>query len=211
MGIGDDDFDPEGDILLLEKLLNDDPSSPLPPNELNFEKLKMIKSQIDDFPLLTDDESLSDEDVPKDNVKIYSNPLFEFDDEYISSEVNLLFNEELEDIESNKSFFSNLDDSDLSVTPLSNTNEDECFDPGGDIDEINAFLDMDISMDIKDGYYDLEGDIVYLESLLINDTISNLLPEDCPDFEDSRARGFVHRLLDFQFFACLYGNLISEI
>nr|GEY81469.1 hypothetical protein [Tanacetum cinerariifolium] len=35
-----------------------------------------------------DDESLSDEDVPEDNVKIYSNPLFEFDDEYISSDVN---------------------------------------------------------------------------------------------------------------------------
>ncbi|GJS81750.1 hypothetical protein Tco_0748291 [Tanacetum coccineum] len=30
-GIDDDDFDPEGDLLLLEKLLNDDPSSPLPP------------------------------------------------------------------------------------------------------------------------------------------------------------------------------------
>ncbi|GJU62831.1 hypothetical protein Tco_1244666 [Tanacetum coccineum] len=26
-GIDDDDFDPEGDLLLLEKLLNDDPSS----------------------------------------------------------------------------------------------------------------------------------------------------------------------------------------
>ncbi|GKC57179.1 hypothetical protein Tco_1084777 [Tanacetum coccineum] len=36
--------------------------------------------------------SLSDEDVPKDNVKIYSNPLFKFDDEYISSNVNPSFN-----------------------------------------------------------------------------------------------------------------------
>ncbi|GKE04978.1 hypothetical protein Tco_1396996, partial [Tanacetum coccineum] len=44
-------------------------------------------------------------------------------------------------------------------------------DPGGDIDEINAFLDMDISMDIEDGYYDLKGDIVYLESLLIKDEL----------------------------------------
>ncbi|GJV81331.1 hypothetical protein Tco_1517201, partial [Tanacetum coccineum] len=31
--IDDDDFDLEGDLLLLEKLLNDDPSSPLPPDE----------------------------------------------------------------------------------------------------------------------------------------------------------------------------------
>ncbi|GKA69769.1 reverse transcriptase domain-containing protein [Tanacetum coccineum] len=40
----------------------------------------------DDF-TSSDDESLSDEDIPKDNVKIYSNPLFEFDDEYISSDI----------------------------------------------------------------------------------------------------------------------------
>ncbi|GKB09305.1 hypothetical protein Tco_0837617 [Tanacetum coccineum] len=45
-GIDDDDFDPEGDILLLKKLLNDDPSSPLPPKELNFEELKVIKSDV---------------------------------------------------------------------------------------------------------------------------------------------------------------------
>ncbi|GJV36588.1 reverse transcriptase domain-containing protein [Tanacetum coccineum] len=51
-GIDDADFDPEGDILLLEKLLNDDPSSPLPPKELNFEELKTIKSSIDDPPEL---------------------------------------------------------------------------------------------------------------------------------------------------------------
>ncbi|GKC46017.1 hypothetical protein Tco_1063739, partial [Tanacetum coccineum] len=51
-GIDDADFDPEGDILLLEKLLNDDPSSPLPPKELNFEELKIIKSSIDGPPKL---------------------------------------------------------------------------------------------------------------------------------------------------------------
>ncbi|GJR55674.1 reverse transcriptase domain-containing protein [Tanacetum coccineum] len=45
-------FKGEGDILLLEKLLNDDPSSPLPPKELKFEELKVIKSSIDDPPEL---------------------------------------------------------------------------------------------------------------------------------------------------------------
>nr|GFC95592.1 hypothetical protein [Tanacetum cinerariifolium] len=83
----------------------------------------------DDF-TSSNDESLSDEDVPEDNVKIYSNPLFKYDDEYISSDVN----------------------------PLFDVNEDECFDPGGDFDEIDAFLDIDTSMDINDGYYDSEGD-----------------------------------------------------
>nr|GEY68902.1 reverse transcriptase domain-containing protein [Tanacetum cinerariifolium] len=51
-GIDDTDFDPEGDILLLEKLLNDDPSSPLPLKELNLEELKTVKSSIDDPPEL---------------------------------------------------------------------------------------------------------------------------------------------------------------
>ncbi|GJR92636.1 hypothetical protein Tco_0264810 [Tanacetum coccineum] len=91
---------------------------------------------------------LSDEDVPED-VKIYSNPLFEFDDEYISSDVNPLFDEVLENIESEESYISNLDEPVLLVTPLSDANEDECFDPGGVIDEIDAFLDMDISTDIE--------------------------------------------------------------
>ncbi|GKF55669.1 hypothetical protein Tco_0166009, partial [Tanacetum coccineum] len=122
----------------------------------------------------SDDESLSDEDVPEDNVKIYSNPLFEFDDEYISSDVNPLFDEA---IESKDSYVSNLDESVLLVTPLSDANEDECFDPGGDFDEIDAFLDIDVPTDIKDGYYDSEGDIIYFKSLFINDTIPNLPPE----------------------------------
>ncbi|GKG40126.1 hypothetical protein Tco_0466903, partial [Tanacetum coccineum] len=47
-GIEDDDFDPEGYLLLLEKLLNDDPSSPLPPKELHIEELKIVKSFIND-------------------------------------------------------------------------------------------------------------------------------------------------------------------
>ncbi|GKE04240.1 reverse transcriptase domain-containing protein [Tanacetum coccineum] len=47
-GIDDDDFDPEGDLLLLEKLLNDDPSPSLPPKELHVGVLKIVKSPIDD-------------------------------------------------------------------------------------------------------------------------------------------------------------------
>ncbi|GJT79390.1 hypothetical protein Tco_1053732 [Tanacetum coccineum] len=98
----------------------------------------------------SNDESLPEEDIQEENFKIYSNPLFEFDDKYIST---------------------------LLVTPLFNANEDECFDPGGDINEIGAFLNIDVSMDIEDGYHDSERDIIYLESLLINDTIPNLPPK----------------------------------
>ncbi|GKA60467.1 hypothetical protein Tco_0759874 [Tanacetum coccineum] len=183
-----------------------------------------------------DDESLSDEDVPKDN-----------------------------DIECKVSYDSNLDESALLVTPLSDYNEDEClapddeieflldrdpstptisivsilegftdeppleenddlfdlesktndwkkilyedpiddliFDPGGDID---AFLDIDIPTNTKDGFYDPKGDVLYLERLLSYDTTLNFPPKDCPNYEDPRAHGFVHRSLDLQSFACLY-------
>ncbi|GKB92543.1 hypothetical protein Tco_0964815, partial [Tanacetum coccineum] len=170
-----------------------------------------------DCDLPSDDESLSDEDVPKENVKIYSNPLFEFDDEYISSAVNHLFDEVLENIESKESYVSNLDEPALLVTPLSDFNEDECFDPGGDVDEIELLLyrdpstptisivsilegfideppleenddlfDLESKMnDLEEnfvqcsnyGYHDSEGDILYLESLLSNDTILSLPPK----------------------------------
>nr|GEU99123.1 hypothetical protein [Tanacetum cinerariifolium] len=52
-GIDDTDFDLEGDIRRLEKLLNDDPSSShLPPKELTVEEIKTIKSSIDEPPEL---------------------------------------------------------------------------------------------------------------------------------------------------------------
>nr|GFA58880.1 putative zinc finger, CCHC-type [Tanacetum cinerariifolium] len=82
----------------------------------------------------SDDESLSNEDVPEENVKIYSNPLFEFDDEYISSDVNPLFDEVLEDVECKNSYDFNLDELTFLVTPLSNSNEDKYFTPGDDVE-----------------------------------------------------------------------------
>ncbi|GJT78939.1 hypothetical protein Tco_1045664 [Tanacetum coccineum] len=43
----------------------------------------------------------------------------------------------------------------------------ECFDPGGDNDEIDAFLAIEVPTYIEEGYYDSEGDVIYLESLLM--------------------------------------------
>nr|GEU99445.1 reverse transcriptase domain-containing protein [Tanacetum cinerariifolium] len=51
--IDDTNFDLERDIRLIEKLLNDDPSSsPLPLKELNVEEIKTVKSSIDEPPEL---------------------------------------------------------------------------------------------------------------------------------------------------------------
>nr|GFA89263.1 hypothetical protein [Tanacetum cinerariifolium] len=97
-----------------------------------MESHEVIKSSVEDLvPILnesedtsgsdsesvlpSDDESLSDEDVPKENVKTYSNPLFEFDDEYISSDINPLFDEVLEDIECKISYDSNLNDDEIEL------------------------------------------------------------------------------------------------
>ncbi|GJT66543.1 hypothetical protein Tco_1018023 [Tanacetum coccineum] len=51
-GIDDADCDPEGDLLLLEKYLNNDPISSLPPKEQKFEELKTVESSSDEPPEL---------------------------------------------------------------------------------------------------------------------------------------------------------------
>ncbi|GJS69005.1 hypothetical protein Tco_0701846 [Tanacetum coccineum] len=48
-------------------------------------------------------------------------------------------------IESKDSYVSNLDEPALLVTPLSDFNEYDCFDPGGDVDEIELLLHRDPS------------------------------------------------------------------
>ncbi|GJW16865.1 hypothetical protein Tco_0024301 [Tanacetum coccineum] len=149
----------------------------------------------DDF-TSSDDESLHEEDVQEENFKIYSNPLFEFDDEYISSDVNPLFNEVLEDIESEDSYVSKLDEPDLLVTPLSKLNEDECFDPGGDVDEIELLLHHDPStpkisvvsilegftdeppLEENDDLFDLESKENEWKKILYDAPINDLMTED---------------------------------
>ncbi|GJY45022.1 reverse transcriptase domain-containing protein [Tanacetum coccineum] len=61
--------------------------------------------------------------------------------------------------------------------------EAECFDPGGDNDEIDAFLAIEVPTYIEEGYYDSEGDIIYLESLLSDDNTHNISPEVFFDHE----------------------------
>ncbi|GKF89239.1 hypothetical protein Tco_0263202, partial [Tanacetum coccineum] len=59
---------------------------------------------------------------PRDNFVTFSNPLFEFDVNFNSSDINPLFDEVLEDIECKDSYDSNLDESTFLVTPLSDSN-----------------------------------------------------------------------------------------
>nr|GEY02045.1 reverse transcriptase domain-containing protein [Tanacetum cinerariifolium] len=52
LGTDKAEFDLEGDILLTEEILNDDPYSPLPQKDLKCEELKSIKSSVDEPPKL---------------------------------------------------------------------------------------------------------------------------------------------------------------
>ncbi|GJZ95354.1 reverse transcriptase domain-containing protein [Tanacetum coccineum] len=80
-----------------------------------------------DLPSCDDFSSIN---VPRDNSVTFSNPLFEFDVNF----KNPLFDEVLEDIECKDSYDSNLDESTFLITPLSDSNKDECLTPGDDIE-----------------------------------------------------------------------------
>ncbi|GKE67628.1 hypothetical protein Tco_1521789 [Tanacetum coccineum] len=81
----------------------------------------------------------------------------------------------VEDVENENSNVLNSDEPVLLNTPLSN--KFECSNPEVDIDEIDAFLAMEVSSNFEEGYYDSEGDVIFLENLLSDDTTCNLAPE----------------------------------
>ncbi|GJW60446.1 reverse transcriptase domain-containing protein [Tanacetum coccineum] len=101
----------------------------------------------DEHPILFHQRSL-------DDFMTFSNPLFEFDVNFNSSDINPLFDEVLEDIECKDSYDSNLDESTFLVTPLSDSNKDECLAPG---DDIEILLHHDPSTPMKSVASILEG------------------------------------------------------
>ncbi|GKD68729.1 hypothetical protein Tco_1322819 [Tanacetum coccineum] len=60
-------------------------------------------------------------------------------------------------------------------TPLSD--KVECFAPEDNNDEIDAFLAIEVSSEFKEGYFDSEGGVTFLDNLLSDDTIHNLASE----------------------------------
>ncbi|GJY82398.1 hypothetical protein Tco_0495774, partial [Tanacetum coccineum] len=66
--------------------------------------------------------------------------------------------------------------------------EAECFDLEGDNDEIDAFLAIKVPTYIEEGYYDSEGDVIYLESLLSDDTTHNFSSDVFFDHELQQIR-----------------------
>ncbi|GJZ34955.1 reverse transcriptase domain-containing protein [Tanacetum coccineum] len=162
-----EDVDFEAKLREIELLLNRDSSTDFSPNIMIDPKLERFINEPALFCLPPpgdddDDKSFLKDDVQEVNFQVYSNPLFEFDDNYNSSDINPLFNKILEDVESKDSNVSNFDEPVLLNTPL--FDEDECFDPGGDINKIDAFLD---------DYNDSEGDVFEI----FHNTTHNLFTE----------------------------------
>ncbi|GJV42046.1 hypothetical protein Tco_1420486 [Tanacetum coccineum] len=181
--------------------MGDEHLSIIPETELD----ELIKSNVENlvpipnkspriFPIskvsVIDDESFSDEDVPKE---IYLNHLF--DEEIISTKIDLhhlnsdliesLLNQDTSVISSPKidslleEFFGELAHIDLIPPGNNETN----FDPEEEIrlveklfdslmEEIDLFLTLDDSMPsgIENDDYGSEGDILFLEELLSNDS-----------------------------------------
>ncbi|GJY85919.1 reverse transcriptase domain-containing protein, partial [Tanacetum coccineum] len=109
-----------------------------------------VTSRSDSTNVLPSCDDFSSINVPHDNSMTFSNPLFEFDINF----KNPLFDEELEDIECKDSYDSNLDESTFLVTPLSDSNKDECLTLG---DDIEILLHHDPSIPLKSVASILEG------------------------------------------------------
>ncbi|GJR78221.1 hypothetical protein Tco_0149006 [Tanacetum coccineum] len=99
-----------------------------------------------------------------------SNPLFDFNDDFTLCNDNLLFDEEFGDI-------SSLDppkSAPLNHEPLGNPDSVSRSLETSDLilEELTAEISLDDSIptEIDDGYYDSEGDILFLEQLLIEET-----------------------------------------
>ncbi|GJU76080.1 hypothetical protein Tco_1273150 [Tanacetum coccineum] len=127
-------------------IMGDKDLSTIPKKELN----EFIKSSVEDLvpiPSESGDTSKSDSDcdlpsyddyssidVPRGNSVTFSNPLFDSNEDFTSSDDESLSDEDVpedNDIENKESY-----EPALLVTPLSDANEDECFDLGGEFDEI---------------------------------------------------------------------------
>ncbi|GJS65601.1 reverse transcriptase domain-containing protein [Tanacetum coccineum] len=156
---------------------SDDPSpssSPVKTSD-NFEKFADELSPLDSLPPGNDDSTLK-KDLHEENFQVYSNPLFEFDDNFKSSTINPLFDEMEENVEiKNSNVF---DKPVLLNTPLSDKVAQE-----DNNDEIDAFLAMEVSSNFEEGYFDSEGDVTFLDNLLSDDAFHNLTSEVISDHE----------------------------
>ncbi|GJT21473.1 reverse transcriptase domain-containing protein [Tanacetum coccineum] len=169
-GIHEADFDPKEYIHLDDQMFYDDTSS----DDDSFEDIDYVEASPPDSELVSIEE-LNDNPTPS-SLSHSDNSLPEFETfgndtkETRSGSTTTYAENSLPEYDSFH-FEIESDQGELSRAVMET------------IDEIDAFLDIDVSTDLEDGYHDSEGDIIYLESLLINNTIPNFSPEVFFDHE----------------------------
>nr|GEW69262.1 NAC domain-containing protein [Tanacetum cinerariifolium] len=122
------------------------------------------------------DEPLGDDSKPRSYDVTFSNPLFDFNDDFTLCNDTMLFYEEFEDI-------SSLDppkSAPVDYEPLGNPDSVSRSLETSDLilRELTARIGLDDSIptEIDDGYYDSEGDILFLDHLLIEETFFDPTP-----------------------------------
>ncbi|GKE91150.1 hypothetical protein Tco_1572245, partial [Tanacetum coccineum] len=133
-------------------------------DESTFLVTPLFDSNKDEYLALGDDIEILLHHDPSTPMKSVASILEGFIDEQLFEE-----NDDLFDLECKTNDWKRI----LYDAPI---DEAECFDPGGDKDEIDAFLAIEVRTYIEEGYYDSEGDVLYLKSLLSDDTTYNLSP-----------------------------------
>ncbi|GJR03165.1 uncharacterized mitochondrial protein-like protein [Tanacetum coccineum] len=137
------------------------PSTPLVPTTIVFTPLK---------------EPEQNPETSMDKLQKHSSPVKTSDNlEEFADELTLL---KKEDVENEELKFQNSDEPVLLNTPLSD--KVECSDPEVDIDEIDAFLAMEVSFNFEEGYFDSEGDVFSSTNLLVMTTTHNRAPKNDP-------------------------------
>ncbi|GKC66592.1 hypothetical protein Tco_1099190 [Tanacetum coccineum] len=183
-GIENDDYDSEGDIRFLEELLSNDPL-PLPNNE---------SSNFDHH----DDPSFPRPPPKPPDVEVF----FDFE-----TDTGILTTKVVKGIFEHYVLMPNILptlptlDPDLDFTPSHDSlgSENKIFNP-------RIFIEVQSERLLSRDEFSIS---FIRDSLsLVFDTLLPFSSEnkgkDCLDFKDSRARGFIHRPLDLQSFACLY-------
>ncbi|GKA38560.1 hypothetical protein Tco_0731111 [Tanacetum coccineum] len=185
-GIHEADFDPKEDIRLDDQLFYDDTSS----DDDSFEDIDYVEASPPDFELISIKEV--EDDILRAKVsniylliaKIESlndNPTLYFlsysDNSLPEFETFSNYTEETRSGSTTTHAENSLPEYDSFHCKIKSDHGELSRVVMETIDEIDAFLDIDVSTDLEDGYHDSEGDIIYLESLLINNTIPNLSPQ----------------------------------
>ncbi|GJX10152.1 reverse transcriptase domain-containing protein [Tanacetum coccineum] len=130
-------IEPKDSLIMRDEHLSTFSTEEIVPIPREFEDTSRRDSK-NVLPSCDDFSSIKD---PRDDSVTFSNPLFKFDVNF----KNPLFDEELEDIEC-KDSYPNLDKSTFLVTPLSDSNKDECLTPG---DGLEFLLHHDPSTPLK--------------------------------------------------------------